>query len=136
MGKLFKGDTKDAGAPILGAKFWKKGVTIKGRVMRKFATANGPCWQLELDEEITVSGAQVSPEQKGKITGAHFSVGNMKGFIMALVASGIPCDEAGSPELLPGDEITLECTGEQESGKASPMVTFKVEVNRPEAAAF
>lgn len=118
----FSGETKD-GAPILGAKFWKKGTKVTGTVTNAFNTANGRCYQLSLMDEITVPGAFLYPLQKGNITSREFAVGSLKGFEMALRASG-----AG--ELQEKDFVKIECIGLSDSGKGSPRVDFKVEVTR------
>ncbi len=119
------GRTEDAGAPILGAKFWKKGVKLSGRVIRQFGTENGPCYELELSKSIKVNGKDVSPESKGAVEGTHFSVGNMKGFGMALAAAGLESLQAG-------DMVAIECVGETDTGKGNPRVDFQVDVDRPD----
>ena len=56
MGKQFKGRTEDAGAPFLGADFWRPGVKVLGKVIRCFESANGLCAVLRLTESLTVNG--------------------------------------------------------------------------------
>lgn len=119
----FGGKTEDAGAPILGAKYWKKGLTLSGKVVRSFPTVNGDCYELFLDKDITVKGELVSPEEQQPITGRKFSVGNMKGFNMAVAACGLQC-------LLPGDKIKITCTGSTDTGKGNERVNFALEVER------
>lgn len=113
----FAGKTQDAGSEILGAKFWgKKGTKIDGAiVLRVFDTVNGPCYELKLASPITVNGEKLSKA----------SIGNMKGFTMALAAAGVP-----NSELRPGDVVTIESTGTTDTGKGSERVDFNVLVHR------
>jgi len=120
----FHGNTEDASAPIIGAGYWKKGTQIKGIVTGVFKTTVGPAYNLTLDREISVPGDVLSPEQKGTVTGTEFSVGALKGFEMALRAAGVSV-------LIVGDQITIKCTGSEDTGKGSPRVNFDVEVIRP-----
>jgi hypothetical protein len=120
----YRGRTEDAGAPILGARFWTEGKEIAGRVIRSFRTVNGLCWEIELTDSITVEGKDVSPEQEGKVEGTHFSVGALKGFGMALAAAGLT-------DLQHGDKVKIKCTSTTDTGKGNPRVDFEVEVDRP-----
>jgi hypothetical protein len=120
-GKVFVGES--GSAPILGAKFWHKGEKLSGRVIRKFDTKNGPCTVINLDKEAVIDGLTLNPPQQGAVSTSMISIGNMKGFESAVLLSG-----CGSLEN--GDHIDVECTGEQDTGQASPMVNFKVKVQR------
>jgi hypothetical protein len=120
----YGGETQQAGAPILGAKFWRKGVSLSGRVMRQFPTINGPCYELELDKNIQVDGKLVSPEQQGKLDTKKVSVGNMKGFNMAIAACGLQ-------DLKARDKVKITATGETDTGKGAPRIDFRLEVERP-----
>lgn len=122
--RKFSGTTNEAGAPILSAKFWKEGVEIKGRCLRAYTTQAGECYELELNEPITVNGADVYPPSEGKIEGTHFSIGALKGFVMAL-------NSAGLDRLERNDQITIRCDGSKKSGKGSDLVLFSVDVQRP-----
>lgn len=121
--KVFEGKTEDAGAFILAAAFWKSGVVLRGKVMREFQTENGACFALHLDKAITIPGDVVSPKQQGEVTADRFSIGGLKGFQMAV-------DASGAGKLLPGDIITVKATGETDTGKGSPQVNFKIRVER------
>lgn len=118
----FSGETKN-GAPIIGARYWKKGVTLTGVVLNSFDTANGKCYQLSLMDDITVNGDVLFPKQEGKVTGKEFAIGALKGFEMALRA-------CGCGELLPKDLVKVTCIGLSDSGKGSPRVDFKIDVTR------
>ena len=118
MGK-YTGKTQDAGAPILGAKFWKAGITISGKVTRSFDTVNGPCHEIVLDKPITVDGEK----QRSA------SMGNMKGFGMALAAAGLESLQAG-------DSVVIKCLGSTKTGKGNPRIDFRIEVQRKDEVAF
>lgn len=118
----FSGETKD-GAPIIGARYWKKGVTLTGVVLNAFETANGKCYQLSLMDDIVVPGDFVFPKQKGNLKGKEFAVGALKGFEMAIRSSG-------ASELKERDLVKIECIGETPSGKGSPRIDFKITVTR------
>lgn len=113
MGTVHKGSTGEAGAPILGAKFWKPKVSIAGTVTRSFDTANGPCHEIKLLKSVNFDGE----------TWESASMGNMKGFNMALAAAGIESLQAG-------DKVKITCTGLTKTGKGNPRVDFDVEVER------
>lgn len=121
--KVFEGKTEDAGAFILAAAFWKLGLVMRGQVLREFQTENGTCFVVHLDKPIVVPGDVVSPKQQGDVTSDRFSIGGLKGFQMAV-------DASGAGKLLPGDIITVKATGETDTGKGSPQVNFKVRVER------
>lgn len=123
----FRGNTADASAPILSAKFWKKGTKIVGRVTRRFKTSNGDCYSIQLLEAISVNRAHTYPEGKGTEKLDKISVGSLKGFDMAVQASGVP-----NGQLLPGDKVVIECTGSTPTDKGNPQIDFSVEVNRDE----
>lgn len=121
--KTFEGKTEDAGAFILAAAFWKLGHVLRGTVMREFQTENGACFAIQLEKPLTIPGEVVSPKQTGEVTGDKFSIGGLKGFQMAI-------DASGCMKLLPGDVITVKATGETDTGKGSPQVNFKIRVER------
>src|SRR6266403_3898763 len=50
----FVGRTEDAGGPILGAKFWKPGTSVRGVVLNSFRTENGDCYVIKLSEPLEV----------------------------------------------------------------------------------
>lgn len=110
---VHRGTTQDAASPILGAKFWKKGTKIEGTVLRSFDTENGACFEIELRKPVTVDGKQ---EKK-------VSIGAMKGFTMALNASGLESLESR-------DRVIIECTGSTATDKGNPRVDFAVTVDR------
>jgi len=120
----FTGETKD-GAPIIGAGYWKKGLSIAGVVLNSFDTKVGKAYTLSLMDPITIPGEFLSPAAKGKVTSTEFSVGALKGFEMALRAAGVP-----DSLLLPKDLVKITCIGLTESGKGSPRVDFKIEYSQ------
>jgi hypothetical protein len=124
--KVFEGKTEDAGAFILAAAFWKLGHTLRGHIIREFQTENGACFSVQLEKPMTVPGDVVSPKQQGEVTADKFSIGGLKGFQMAV-------DASGAGKLLPGDVLTVKATGETDTGKGSPQVNFKVRVERGDA---
>jgi len=125
--KVFQGDTSDATAPILGASYWKEGLEIQGTVIAKFDTQNGPAYNINLAKAITVDGAILKPPLQGPQVLPRISIGNMKGFEMAIRA-------AGTDKLLPGDVIRLKCTGTTPTDKGNDMVNFKIRIEREEIA--
>jgi hypothetical protein len=118
----FSGKTQSA--PILGAAFWVKGRKVSGKYVGNFQTQNGSCFVFLADKPIKVDGQQISPAQTGEVSLSSFSIGNMRGFESAVHISG-----CGGFKF--GDKVTIEATGTQETGQASPMVTFTVDVDRP-----
>jgi hypothetical protein len=128
MSQTFKGSTDGRlsdKCPILGAKFWKAGVKVTGKVIRKFPTANGDCYEIGLFGSLKIKGNVCSPEEKEEITVKRVAVGAMKGFGMALANASID-------ELKNGDEITIVCKGAQKyKDQESPMVMFEIDVVRP-----
>lgn len=114
MSKQFRGRTEDADSVFLGAEFWKPGVKIAGKVVRAFASENGPCYVLDLVGAVEFEGERVD----------QVSIGNLTGFRMALQAAGLE-------RLQVGDQIHLECTGLKATTKGSPRPNFEIEVNRP-----
>lgn len=112
MGR-YTGRTQDAGAPILGARFWKPGLTLSGKVIRSFDTVNGICHEIKLDKPI-----KVEDEMQKSV-----SIGNMKGFGMALAAAGLESLESG-------DSVVLKCLGSTKTGKGNPRIDFQIEVER------
>jgi len=123
----FAGKSEDASAPILSAEFWKKGTKISGQVVRSFKTNNGICYTIQLLSKISVNRANTYPKAKGTEDLDKVSVGSLKGFEMALQASGVP-----EGKLLFGDKVVIICTGRTPSGKGNDQVDFEIEVNRNE----
>lgn len=119
MTQTFKGRTEDAEAPFLSADFWEPKKFISGEVLRSFDTQNGRAFVVKLDKPV-----KLGEEEESQI-----SIGAMKGFEMAVQASG-----AGS--LQKGDAIQLKCTGKEPAKKAghSPRVNFELVVARKEVA--
>lgn len=122
MGQVFDGETGNA--PILGAKFWIKGGKLSGTVGGKFQTRNGECTTIMLDTELSLDGNILNPPVRGTTHVKAISIGNMKGFENAVMMSGCL-------GLRANDHVEIVCTGEQDTGQESPMVTFKVKVVRP-----
>jgi hypothetical protein len=88
---------------------------IVGTVRRMFTTRNGPAYVIALTTPVLVDGHEES----------EVSVGALKGFQMALQASGVN-------ELRVGDVVHIEATGAEpakEKGQ-SERVNFAVEVGR------
>lgn len=111
---LRKGSTSQASdAPILGAKYWKKGTTISGTVTRMFPTATGNCYEIKLSKPFAADGQNFE----------RVSLGNLKGLSMALQACGLEHFEVG-------DKVIVKCTGSTPTGKGNPRVNFEVEVER------
>ena len=119
----FKGSTAERKAPILGAKFWKKGVSLTGTYVRTFPTVNGNCFEFELGKDLEFPGTQVSPSEAGTVKAHRIGVGAMKGFMMAVA-------DCGCGDFQLGDRVTITCEGAKDSGKASDMVLFRVAVDR------
>jgi len=115
MGQQFKGKSSDAQAPILGAKFWKKGKKIEGTVLKSFQTTNGICFVISLR----------TPQLVNNVLEKQVAIGALKGFHMALNAAGLE-------ELQERDAVIIECTGVTETNKGNPRVDFNVAVNRPD----
>jgi hypothetical protein len=112
MAKL-EGRTNDVAGNFLGSEFWQPGVNIHGTVIRKFESANGQCYALELDEPVTLSGNQATEVALGSLTGLR----------MAIQAAGIE-------DLEVGDKIALECTALQPTTKGNPRIDFKIQIDR------
>jgi hypothetical protein len=115
MGQQFKGKSSDAQAPILGAKFWKKGIKIEGTVLKSFQTQNGECFVISLR----------SPVKVGTTMEKQVAIGALKGFHMALNAAGLE-------DLKERDAVIIECTGVTATNKGNDRVDFNVAVNRPD----
>jgi hypothetical protein len=127
----FGGKTEDAGAPILGAKYWKKGIQIKGTVVRSFATDNGTCYVIKLLRPMKVNRLHTSPAFEGMEDMDKVSVGALKGFGMALQAAGLP-----DARLLTGDRVQITCIGSSPTGKGNDQINFDVQVDRGDDVPF
>jgi hypothetical protein len=121
----FGGNTEDAGAPILSAKYWKKGTQIIGTVLRSFKTDNGYCYVIKLNRTIKVNREHTSPVGKGIEELDRISVGALKGFGMALQAANLP-----NGVLLAGDKVQITCTGATPTTKGNDQINFDVQVDR------
>lgn len=126
----FSGNTEDASAPILGAGFWKKGAQLIGTVVRNFVTTNGKCYTISLKKPIKVDLGTCYPKGSGVEEMEQVSVGALKGFGMALQASGIP-----NAELLAGDMVQITCTGATKTDKGNDQINFDIQVDRPDGKA-
>jgi hypothetical protein len=56
MTQNLEGRSQDVANNFLGSEFWQPGTSISGRVLRKFESANGQCYALELDEPVDLNG--------------------------------------------------------------------------------
>lgn len=122
MSRTFSGESQN-GAPIISAGFWKKGTQLKGLITGVFETAVGTCYNVTLNDDLEVSGDLLSPPQKGKVKSTDWSIGALKGFEMAVRASG-----CGGLQVK--DFITVTCTGLEPTDKGNPRVNFKIDVTR------
>lgn len=109
----FRGRSDNVQGVFLGSDFWEEGIKIIGTVLGSFMTENGICYRVRLGKPVEVAGKKE----------ALVSIGALKGFGMAL-------QDAGLAGLQPKDKINLVCTGRKQTGKASPMVEFEIEVVR------
>jgi hypothetical protein len=113
MTQNLEGRSQDIANNFLGSEFWQPGVHISGRVLRKFESANGQCYALELDEPVAINGEDTR----------DVALGNLTGLRMAVQA-------AGAEDLDVGDHITLECTDLQPTTKGNPRIDFKIAIQR------
>jgi len=97
--------------------------------MGVFETSAGTCYNLALKEEITVHGEHLSPKQKVTVKGTDFSLGALKGFQMAVRASG-----CGGLKVK--DFVTIKCTGFERTSKGNDRVDFEIIVDRPNSSTF
>lgn len=123
---VFQGKTEDGQCPILKQVYWSKGVSLKGKMVRKFPTTNGECYEFRLPQTMEFRGDEVFPKQEERsFKTEKIGIGEMAGFKMALAAAGLD-------DIIPGDIVELVCTGEQDTGRQNKMTTFKVRVERPD----
>ena len=111
MPRKMEGRTSDVSNNFLGSEFWDEGVSIKGRVLRKFESANGQCYALELSDPVEIDGEPTK----------EVALGNLTGLRMAIQAAGVS-------DLEVGDSIELQCTGLQPTGKGNPRIDFKIQI--------
>lgn len=109
----FRGRSDNVQGVFLGSEFWEEGTKIIGTVLGSFSTENGVCYRIHLSKPVEVAGQ----------TEELVSIGALKGFGMAL-------QDAGLTGLQPKDKIVVLCTGRKQTGKASPLVEFEIEVHR------
>jgi hypothetical protein len=121
----FSGKTDGASAPILSAKFWKKGTQVIGKVLRSFETDNGICYTIQLKRPLSVNRKFTFPAENKTETLERVSVGSLKGFDMALQSSGVP-----NGKLQYGDEVQISCTGTTPTQKGNDQINFDVQVER------
>jgi hypothetical protein len=122
MGQRFSGSTDEA-SPLLAAIYWKRGTSIAGTFTGTFTTSAGECFQFNLKEPMKVDGKHCSPSFDGSRVLKAVSVGALKGFAMALRATG-------AMPLHIGDFVEISCIGSSPSGKGSDMVRFAINVSR------
>lgn len=115
MVNKLEGRTGDVANNFLGSEFWGPGVKIHGTVLRKFESANGQCYALEVEPPVDLNGESTR----------EVALGNLTGLRMAIQA-------AGAEDLEIGDRIDLECTGLQPTSKGNPRIDFKIEIDRNE----
>jgi hypothetical protein len=82
-------------------------------VRRKFQSANGQCYGVELNDPVDLNGEETR----------EVALGNLTGLRMALQA-------AGAEDLEVGDKFTLECTNLQPTGKGNPRIDFTIQIDR------
>ncbi len=108
-----EGESRDVANNFLGSEFWQPGTSVAGTVLRKFESANGLCYGLQLSEPVCLNEQETS----------EVALGNLTGLRMALQAAGVG-------ELQVGDEIQLECTGLQPTNKGNDRIDFKIHIDR------
>jgi hypothetical protein len=113
MSNKLEGRTDEVANNFLGSDFWRPGVGISGTVVRKFESANGQCYALELDEPVDLNN---EPTQE-------VALGNLTGLRMAIQA-------AGAEDLQAGYKIALESTEQQPTSKSNPRIDFKLQIER------
>jgi hypothetical protein len=109
----FEGNTGEVANNFLGSEFWEEGTSIDGTVTRKFESANGQCYALELDKPVELNGAETR----------EVALGNLTGLRMAIQAAGVE-------DLEVGDKIDLECTGLQPTSKGNARIDFHLKIER------
>jgi hypothetical protein len=123
---VFTGRTEDGQCPILRQGYWSKGITLTGKMIRKFRTKNGDCYEFKLPRIMEFPGREIFPESSQRVERLEkIGIGEMAGFKMALAAAGLD-------DLIPGDIVELTCTGEQDTGQQNKMTCFTVKVQRPD----
>jgi hypothetical protein len=113
MTEHLQGSSKEIGNNFLGSDFWEPGVQISGVVRRKFDSANGQCYAIELAEPVDLNGGETR----------EVALGNLTGLRMAIQA-------AGAEDLEVGDKFTLECTDLTPTGKGNPRIDFSIRIDR------
>ena len=113
MTKQLEGSSEDIANNFLGSEFWRPGVQISGIVRRKFDSANGPCYAVELVRAVDLNG-QATRE---------VALGNLTGLRMAIQAAGVE-------DLEIDDKIVLKCTHLQPTGRGNPRIDFNLQIQR------
>lgn len=111
MGKKIEGQTSDVVNKFLGSEFWEPGASITGVVRRKFQSANGQYYAIELDQPVHINGESTSEVALGNLIGLHMAI-----------------QDAGAEDLDVSDRINLECTELQPTNKGNPRIDFKIQI--------
>jgi hypothetical protein len=97
----------------------KEETFVDGTVLRKFESANGLCYDLELVTPVWLTGQETSEVGRGNLTRLR----------MALQALGME-------KRLVGDVIELECTALQPTNRGDDRIDFKIHIDRPDEPPF
>jgi hypothetical protein len=69
-----EGHTGDVTKNFLGANLWSPEIRIRGTVLRKFDSANGECYALELEEPVQLLNGDATREAAlGNLTGLRMA---------------------------------------------------------------
>ncbi|HEY8715410.1 MAG TPA: hypothetical protein VIM00_08500, partial [Candidatus Acidoferrum sp.] len=74
MAKKLKGRTGDVANSFLGSEFWRPGVSINGTVLRRFESANGQCYALEVNPAVELNGEPIHEVALGNLNGLRIAV--------------------------------------------------------------
>lgn len=131
----FKGNTPEQGV-FLGAWFWKEGVNINGKIVGFFSTELGRNTVLELTMPVSVPNLKVragttitqDPDDPRNVFVSTVSIGGLKGFQSVIENMAEANPNFGTLQI--GDVLDITCTGTRDTGQASPMIEFAVDVTR------
>lgn len=131
----FKGNTTEQGV-FLGAWFWKEGVNINGKIVGFFSTEIGRNAVLELTIPVSVpslkvrAGTRHAPDLNdfSNVLVSTVSIGGLKGFQSVIENMAEANPNFGTLQI--GDVLDITCTGTRDTGQASPMIEFAVDVTR------